>query len=151
METLAYFILGFPGETREYRAGLMKELDKLNISYLFFNVLYPLAKTKYYQGLLDEGIYRKDYWADFNKNPSKDFELPLPRSQELQQELRDTADKLTSGFYLRPKFIWQEFKRSFRSPRALWGAAKTALSLLRVRCRRHPDPKEHLERGTAGI
>ncbi len=94
---MAYFILGFPGETSEYRAGLLKELDKLNINYLFFNVLYPLAKTEYYQGLLDEGIYDQDYWADFNKNPTKDFELPLPRSPELQRELLATADRLTAG------------------------------------------------------
>jgi len=143
METLAYFILGFPGETREYRAGLMKELDKLDINFLFFNVLYPLAKTQYYQGLLDEGVYEKDYWADFNKNPTKDYELPLPRSPELQQELLATADRLNAGFYLRPKFIWQEFKRSFRSPRALWEAAKVAVSLLSVRWRRRVTTKGH--------
>ncbi|MBU2534897.1 MAG: B12-binding domain-containing radical SAM protein [Chloroflexi bacterium] len=142
METLAYFILGFPNETREYRAGLMKELDKLNINFLFFNVLYPLAKTQYYQELLDGGIYKRDYWADFNRNPTKYFELPLPRSPELQQELLETADRLTSGFYLRPKFIWQEFKRSFRSPRALWEAAKVAVSLFRLRWLRRSTVRE---------
>lgn len=138
METLAYFIIGFPGETQEYRAGLLKEIKKLNIDYLFFNVLYPLAKTQYYQSLIDEGIYERDYWAEFNKNPTPDYELPLPRSPELQDELLATADRLNSGFYLRPKFVWQEFKRSFRSPRALWEAARIALSLVLIRNRRQP-------------
>ncbi|MDP2916654.1 MAG: radical SAM protein [Dehalococcoidia bacterium] len=141
METLAYFILGFPGETREYRSGLMKEVEKLNIDYLFFNILYPLAESKYYQSLLDEGVYERDYWADFNKNPTKDYELPLPRDQELQKELLAAADRLNAGFYLRPRFIWQEFKRSFRSPRALWEAAKIAVSLLLIRSRHRPAAK----------
>ena len=136
MEVLAYFVLGFPGETHEYRATLMRELKKLNITYLFFNVLYPLAKTQYYQGLLDEGLYERDYWADFNKSPTKGFELPLPRRLELQQELLFTADQLTGEFYLRPKFIWQEFRRSFRSPRVLWEALKVAVSLFSLRFRR---------------
>ncbi len=130
METLGYFIIGFPGETREYRERLLREVLKLGATYAFCNILYPLAKTQYYQSLLDNGTFKEDYWAGFLRNPRKDFELPLPRSHELQKELEAQADDFHKKFCFRPKFILRELKRSFRDPRVLLRKAKLAVLLI---------------------
>jgi len=130
MEIMAYLMIGFPGETREYRKGLLKEIEKLGVTYFFFNILYPLPKTEYYQSLLDNGTFKKDYWADFIQNPTKDFELPLPRSRELQNELETIADKHARDFCYRPQFILAELGRSLLNPRMLLYKAKLAFLLI---------------------
>ena len=130
IETLGYLIIGFPGETREYRLNLLDKALKLGMTYAFVNILFPLPKTQYYQSLLENGVFERDYWADFIQNPSPDFELPLPRSPELQSELEAIADDFHRRFCFRPKFIMREFRRSFRNPGMLIEKAKLATMLM---------------------
>lgn len=132
METLAYLIIGFPNETREYRNSLLERVIKLGITYAFCNILFPLPKTQYYKSLLGNGTFKEDYWADFVKNPTKDFELPLPRSVEFQKELEVVANEFHRRFCLRPEFILREARKSLLSPRMLLVKSKLAFSLLPV-------------------
>jgi radical SAM superfamily enzyme YgiQ (UPF0313 family) len=99
IEAVAYFILGSPVESREYRRMLPEMIRKLNITYPYFNILYPASNTKYYQMLLDNGIYKKDYWQEFAENPTYNFEIPLPRTPELQKELEETVERYIKEFY----------------------------------------------------
>jgi len=130
METLTYFIIGFPGESREYREHMLEEIIKLGPTYVYFNILYPLPKTQYYQSLLGNGTFKQDYWADFIRNPKKDYELPLPRAPELQRELEVMADNCQRRFCYRPEFILREFTGSLFHPKLLLLKAKFAFLLL---------------------
>ena len=103
IETLAYFMIGFPGETEEYRTALPEKIKDLGITFPFFNILYPLPCTKYYQDLIKQGIYKKDYWAEFCKDPTPNFELPLPRPRALQDELYATVNEYIRHFYCNEK------------------------------------------------
>ena len=131
VETLAYFIIGFPTESQEYRKTLYDRVLELSPTYCFFNILFPLAKTQYYQGLLDDGTYERDYWAEYFRNPTPSFELPLPRSPELQHELEDLADSFHRRFCYRLGFLWNEFWRSVQYPRILWLKFKLVFVLAR--------------------
>jgi len=82
IEILGYFIIGSPVETEEYRRTLIDKIHDLNINYPFFNILFPEPNTEYYNQLLREGIYKKDYWKEFMDNPSPNYELPYPYGEE---------------------------------------------------------------------
>jgi radical SAM superfamily enzyme YgiQ (UPF0313 family) len=112
IETLAYLIIGFPIETKEYRQKLYKYIKNIKPEYFIINVLYPLPKTEYYQTLLDRGVYKKDYWQEFIEHPVPDFKIPYPRSVELQEELVNTAAYYTGKFYLSFNFIVKEIYRT---------------------------------------
>lgn len=99
LQTLAYFMIGFPGETEEYRANLPERIRNLGITFPFFNILYPLPCTKYYRDLIKDGTYKKDYWEEFCKDPTPGFELPLPRPASIQNELYSTVDEYIKEFY----------------------------------------------------
>jgi len=99
IETLAYFILGSPMETREYRENLAEMIQKMGVTYPYFNILYPAANTKYYQMLREDGTFERDYWQDFAENPTPNFEMPLPRTPELQAELQQTVHKYLEIVY----------------------------------------------------
>ncbi len=131
METLAYFIIGFPTETRRYREHLYEEVMKIRPTYAFFNILFPLAKTQYYQSLLDNGTYDRDYWAEHLKAPTAYFEIPLPRSPGEQKELEDLADRFHRKFCYRMGFLFKEFTRSLRYPKMLLLKTRLAFILLR--------------------
>jgi radical SAM superfamily enzyme YgiQ (UPF0313 family) len=111
MNTLSYFIVGFPGETDEYRKTLFKEIKKLKTTYVYINILYPLAKTEFYDELVKNGTLKKDYWAEFIKTPVPDFSLPSWRSSELQKKLIDLADDIHRKFYLSPSFIINDLRK----------------------------------------
>ena len=48
VSTLCYMILGFPEEDAEYRRDFVKNLMKLKPTYIYINILYPLAQTQLY-------------------------------------------------------------------------------------------------------
>ncbi|MBU2082192.1 B12-binding domain-containing radical SAM protein [Patescibacteria group bacterium] len=99
IEIVAYFVLGAPMETREYREKLPDMIRELKIKYPFFNILYPSANTKYYRELMANGTYKMDYWQAFAEKPVPNFEIPLPRSEELQDELEKTAERCIKIFF----------------------------------------------------
>lgn len=99
IETVPYFIVGTPVETREYRKKLPDKIRELGATYPFFNILYPASNTKYYEMLLEDGTFERDYWQDFVENPIPDFEMPLPRTHELQEELQATVRAYLNVFY----------------------------------------------------
>lgn len=99
IETVAYFIIGAPTETPEYRKNLPNEIEKAGITYPYFNVLYPLANTKYYNMLLKDGTFEKDFWAEYAKSPTPNFVHPLPRPKELQEELMESVKAYINYFY----------------------------------------------------
>ena len=99
IKIVAYFVLGAPMETREYRKKLPDMIRKLGIKYPYFNILYPAANAKYYRDLMADGTYKIDHWQAFAEKPVPNYEIPLPRSRELQNELEETAERCIKIFY----------------------------------------------------
>ena len=110
--------------------GFLSEVKKLAPTYAYFNILCPLPKTEYYNMLLEDETLKEDFWAEFVKNPVRDFEIPLPRTKALQNELEEKVKEWTRGYYFRPSFILSETMRSFSSPRTFSFKVKGALKLL---------------------
>ncbi len=137
IDTLAYFIVGFPQETEEYRKALFDKIKTLSPTYVFINILQPLPKTEYYHKLLEIGVFKKDYWKGFADNPVRDFDPPLCRSPELHTELVQLVDDIHEKFYLSPKFIVNDFMRN-ASLKMLVKKSKIALKLFSRRMRPSP-------------
>lgn len=129
IKILAYFVIGFPNETKEYRANLLKEIKRLDPDYFNLSILFPYQKTEYYNELLKNGTYKKDYWAEYAKKPTKDFELPLPRSAEEEKELEETVDYAYKTFFFRPSRILREIMMTISSPRIFLKKARLAAIL----------------------
>jgi len=98
LDILGYFIIGSPNEKEDYCANLPKKIRELGIKYPFFNVLFPEPNTEYYQNLLKENLYAKDYWAEYMKNPTPDFEIPFPYEETRKQEVIESLNFLIGEF-----------------------------------------------------
>jgi len=127
--TLCYMILGFPEEDDHYRKNFYKNLLKLKPTYVYINVLYPLAKTSLYDEYVSSGFYEKDYWGEFFRNPTMNFELPPCRHPDLHKELVELMDSVHKRFYLSPRFVINDIIRN-PSPKMLWLKTKLAFRLM---------------------
>ena len=127
ISTLAYFILGFPEETEEYRRALYNKIACFKPTYVYVNVLYPTPKSEFYNTLVNKEVV-KDYWQDFVENPVRDFLPPLWRSEKSHNQLILLADKIHRKFYLSPRFVINDLKRT-TSPKKLVLKAKAATNL----------------------
>ena len=92
IDILGYFIIGSPVETKEYRLSLLDRIESLGITYPFLNILYPEPNTEYYNQLLRDGIYKRDYWKEYMENPTPDYELPYPYGEEKKEEIFNFVD-----------------------------------------------------------
>lgn len=98
IEVLAYFIVGTPSEDRLYIESLPDKIRELGIKQPYVNVLFPEPDTQYYQNLLSAGIYKKDIWAEYMKNPIPDFEIAAPFGEAKKQRACEDADRIIGEF-----------------------------------------------------
>jgi len=77
MKTLAYIILGNPGETKAEIDETLQLIREVDPDYLHLGVLMPLPATAIYQQAMDEGFIKEDIWRQFAAEPTCDFIPPV--------------------------------------------------------------------------
>lgn len=118
IQTLAYFMIGSPEETKEDILKTFEFAKKINPDFVQIAITLPYPATDLYRLGLEKKIF-PDFWGEFVKKPSPDFQ---PRFWEENLNKNELTNLLTVGyksFYLRPSYIiqkiaqirsWEEFK-----------------------------------------
>jgi len=110
LTTLAYYMIGSPGETRAMVEETIDYAVKLDSDYAHFSVTTPFPGTELYAEGLKLGIF-KDVWADFAARPTEDFLPPLWEEEMKAKELAELLAKAYRRFYLRPGYMWKRLKK----------------------------------------
>jgi len=131
MKTLAYFMIGNPGETREMALKTIEFAKELDPDFVHFSVLTPFPATAIYYKALEEGRFDRDYWADFAKNPTPDFKPRLWEEHMDREELIGLLKYAYKSFYLRPKMVLKNMADT-HSPVDFLRKARTGLKMLRI-------------------
>ena len=111
IDTLAYFIIGNPGETESEVEDTIKFAKKLNPSFAQFSRMIPFPATKLYQMALDYHIIEYDYWKEYAINP---YQTIIPRfwtEHFSQNTLAELTDYATKQFYVRPRYIFKSLTK----------------------------------------
>ena len=123
IETLAYFMIGNPTETRDEILNTIKFAKKLKPDYCHFSVTTPFPATPLYTLGLEKGIFN-DYWKEFAANPTKDFVPKLWEENLSRDELVVLLEHAYKSFYTRPSYVFKkilkvrsfdEFKRKAKA------------------------------------
>lgn len=108
IQTLADFMLGSPGETKQDIAQTIRFAKKLGADYAQFSVTTPYPGTDLYREAISRGIIKSDTWSEFAKNPSSDFIPPLWTENLSREELINSLNDAYRKFYLSSNFILKE-------------------------------------------
>jgi anaerobic magnesium-protoporphyrin IX monomethyl ester cyclase len=76
LDTLAYFMLGNPGETRADIDRSLALAVEIKPDMLHLTIFTPFPATRLDQEALDGGLIREDVWRQFALHPTPDFEPP---------------------------------------------------------------------------
>lgn len=101
IDVLGFFIVGTPVETDKYLEGLPEKIKALGIKHPYIQILSPTPDSEYYRGLLNQGVYKTDVWAEHLKNPVPDFQIPYPYSTKRLEELGKYVDKIEQEYMLK--------------------------------------------------
>lgn len=105
IETLAYFMIGNPTETKEDILNTIEFAKKLKPDYCHFSVTTPFPATPLYELGLKNGMF-KDYWKEFASNPTKEFTPQLWKETLSEKELIELLGHAYKSFYTRPSYVF---------------------------------------------
>lgn len=102
---IGFFILGYPGETKEDIEATIKFACKLPLKRAGFSAYKPFPGTEAYDMLVKEGKIKKMKWENF----SLDKVAWAPEGMT-EKELKNLRRQAFFKFYLRPHIMWQMLK-----------------------------------------
>jgi radical SAM superfamily enzyme YgiQ (UPF0313 family) len=130
--TLAYFMLGIPGEQPEDCRQTMRLARELDPDFVHITILTPFPGTEIYRQALEEGVYDSDHWLAFAKDPQPGF-APLYWTREMgADQLESLVNEAYKSFYTRPRYILRQLLK-VRSWRELRNKVKAGLRVLFLR------------------
>lgn len=129
IETLGYFMIGSPTETREDIWQTIKFAKEINPDYVSITLLTPYPATKIYQMALGQGVIKSDYWREFAGNPGKGITVRYWEKELTKKELFKLLDKFYKEFYGRPVYFLRELLK-IRSLKDLIKKARAGLKIL---------------------
>ena len=114
IETIAYFIFGLPGETKETLKDTIKFAKKCDPTYARFFTAVPFPGTEFYEEKLKEGKIKTLDWSKYDQADCDVFVIDGLSSEDIVK-----AEKSAFiSFYIRPKYIIRLLgnpKRAIRS------------------------------------
>ena len=110
VETTASFMMGFPDESRAQIERTIAFALEVDPNYVQFSIAIPLPATELYRLALERGLYRKDHWKAFVRNPTPDFKPPGWYETHTAEELEELLETAYRRFYLRPRYILRRLR-----------------------------------------
>lgn len=109
IETLGFFMLGYPGETRETMEDTVRFSLELPLDYAQYTVLVPYPDSEVYEFYRSCGL--EDYWREYTLDYRKERKLELMGTQVTREEAGRCVAAAYRKFYFRPRIIWHEATR----------------------------------------
>jgi radical SAM superfamily enzyme YgiQ (UPF0313 family) len=128
LETLGFFMFGFPGESCKTIEDTIEFSLKLPLDYAQFTLLVPFPETEIYTYYREHGL--EDYWAEYTLDETKERLLDLVDTDITRDQASKYLAEAYRRFYYRPRIIWQQILmlRSFSKLKRLVFAAVSMLA-----------------------
>ena len=127
ISTLAYIILGSPGETISQIRNTVNETVESDPDYAYIQALTPAPATAIYNLGLKKGLY-EDYWRRLVLDPVSNCKMPVWAEFDTEV-LNNEITRAALMFYIRPKFIIRKL-RELTSWKELIELAKIFFNML---------------------
>ena len=132
IETLGYFMIGAPTETKENILDTIKFAKKINPDYVHITIFTPYPATEIYRIALAEEVIKEDYWLEFARHPENGVETHYWDKELSKQELLLLLDRFYKEFYGRPIYILKQIIR-IKSGKDFFKKVKAGLKILGIK------------------
>lgn len=112
IECKANFIIGFPWETAEDMREVVRYAKRISPDLVTFNLFKPLPGSQLYDELRAADRLRHERWQDYFTTSEK----LLFQADYSEDEALRILKNAVFGFYFRPRFIAQRFRRLLAHP-----------------------------------
>ena len=110
IETVGYFMIGFPDETPAQMEETIRFASELKTGYAQVLITTPLPDTRLYEQALREGGLPGDYMRDYALNPVPNLQM-IPWNKYLStEELLSYSKRFYRKFYFRPGYVWRQIR-----------------------------------------
>jgi len=114
IQTIGYFMIGFPFEIKNQIEQTISLAKKLNPNYAQFSILIPTPKTPLSDWLKLNGLFFNEHLIEYARRPRKNFSIHPSSTIFTESQLKYFLLKAYRIFYFRLSFFLQLFK-SIRS------------------------------------
>ena len=102
IESFAYFILGYIGETDKTVQETLDFVRELSPDLLMYNAATPLPSTRLFEQSIEAGLVEPDYWKKFVRDRN------TPRISYLHPKTEEWIKKAYRQFFFRPSFVFNQ-------------------------------------------
>lgn len=134
IETLAYFMIGSPSETKADILKTIRFALDLQPDFAHITILCPFPGTDIYERGLREGIFSRDHWQQFAENPTPGFSPPYWNEILSDEELQELLQLAYKKFYTRPSYLLKKTLQ-VRSLRELKTKFRAGMKIFRMKSR----------------
>ena len=128
--TLADFMLGNISETRQDIERTLEFAAKINPDFVQYSICSPYPGTPLYEIGLDRGMFQRDIWEQFARDPLQEFRSPVWTENFTEEELVQITAAAYRSFYMRPSFVFKQLGK-VKSLKQFKAMAKGAIGMLR--------------------
>ena len=111
ISTLGYFMIGFPGESREQAEETVRFAFELDPEFALFHSLIPVPGSEIYEQAIKSETFFNDYVREFARNPTPDFVFRSWETTLSEAEQYRIIRKASLRFYFRPHYIFRALKK----------------------------------------
>jgi radical SAM superfamily enzyme YgiQ (UPF0313 family) len=126
LRTQGFFMVGFPGETRETLAATRRLAKTLPLDDISVMQLSPFPGSELYETAADLGSFQRD-WRKMNALNTVFVPNGLTAA-----DLETARARLIREFYLQPRVLWSQARHMLSNPRTAWEMVKVLPTFLRV-------------------
>lgn len=112
IQIFVYMMIGVPTETKEEMLKSVELINKVQPDHVNYSICSPFPKTYLYEQALTESQIKDDYWQNFADNPDSSFKIKTLNKDFDEVELRRMQDFAMRQFYMSPRLIFREIRRT---------------------------------------
>lgn len=125
--SMAYFILGLPGENHKTIQDTLDFMKQINPDYINVHIATPFPGTEFYDLARQNNWLVSSDWSDYEEEGSA-----VVRTEELSaEELVEAQRRAMREFYIRPRWILREIFR-LRNHSSISARIRAGLNVIRT-------------------
>jgi anaerobic magnesium-protoporphyrin IX monomethyl ester cyclase len=110
LSTVGYFMIGFPGETKEMAQKTIAFAEEIDADYVVFFPVFPIPGTELFEQAVNDPLYDSDWMRRYILNPTPNLKIKMWLSDMSERDVSAMISRFYRRFYLKPHRVFKYFK-----------------------------------------